>query len=391
MSSLPGPAADPVSGLYVHVPFCDGKCRYCAFYSVAFDAARAARFVRAVGRELALALGSAGPLRIDTVYLGGGTPTLLGPELAGELCAAVRTAFGPGGAAAEWTVECNPGSPDPLLFGRLLDAGVNRISIGAQSFDDGVLRQLGRRHRADDVGRTVRLARTAGFRNLGLDVIACVPGVTAAAWRATLDAACALEPEHLSVYALTVEEGSWLAREAGAGGFRALEPEEELERLDEAETLLASAGYARYEISNYARPGRECRHNVACWRGERYLGLGPAAASHVGMDRWTNRADVDAYLSALELHAPPPREVETLSPEQKAGEMLAFGMRLAEGVDPVSVASRTGLGGERLARWDAVFTRLGHDGLVERAGACWRLTARGRHFADHVGAELLSA
>lgn len=392
MSFLRAPAADPVTGLYVHVPFCDGKCRYCAFYSVPFEAGLAARFVRAVRRELSAELEAAGPLRLQTVYFGGGTPTLLGSALAADLCDAVRAIAGPAGdRAAEWSVECNPGSADPALLGTLARAGVNRISIGAQSFDDAVLGRLGRRHRAADIGRTVRAARAAGFRNLGLDLIACVPGVAPGDWRATLDAACALEPEHVSVYALTVEEGSRLGREAGAGRFRPLEPDEELERLGEAESRLGAAGYARYEISNYARPGCECRHNQACWRGERYLGLGPAAASHVGMERSTNDADLAAYLDAVERGGRPRRESETLSPDQKAGELLVFGLRMAEGVDPASVAARTARDAAALGRWQAVFERLGRDGLVERAGARWKLTARGRELADSIGSELLSA
>jgi len=366
------------TGLYVHVPFCDGKCAYCAFYSVRYRPALADRYLDSLERELAAAL----PLAPETIYIGGGTPSVLSARQIERLCRLLRESVFTR-RLVEWSVEINPGSVDAAKAAVLAAAGVNRVSLGAQSFDDRILQTLGRRHAAADTVKAVTILRAAGIKNIGLDLIACVPGCARALWRKTLRQAVALAPQHVSVYALTNEEGTRLNRLLGQGRAALLPDEAQLAMLDLAETELiqakfGQAGFARYEISNYAQRGFECRHNVACWRGEQYIGLGPAAASHVGLKRWTNRADVSAYLAAIESGRNPPRDVEVLTPALKRQEQVIFGLRMAEGI-AVSIA----------AEYKHALDSLRADGLVDLRAGRWKLTARGRNLADYVAVELM--
>ncbi|MCG2660323.1 MAG: radical SAM family heme chaperone HemW [Kiritimatiellae bacterium] len=361
------------TGLYVHVPFCDGKCAYCAFYSVRYKPALADRYLDGLERELAAAL----PLAPETIYIGGGTPSMLSVRQIDRLCRLLRDRVATR-RLVEWSVEINPGSVDAAKAAVLAVAGVNRVSLGAQSFDDRILKTLGRRHAAADTVKAVTILRAAGIANIGLDLIACVPGCARALWRKTLRQAVALAPKHVSVYALTNEEGTRLNRLLGRGSAALLSCEAQLAMLDLAETELTQAGFRRYEISNYAQSGFECRHNVACWRGEEYIGLGPAAASHVGLKRWTNRPRVSAYLAAIEVCRNPPRDVEVLTPVLKRQERVIFGLRMAAGV-AADIA---------LDYKDALDS-LRANGLVDLRDGRWKLTARGRNLADYVAVELM--
>lgn len=359
--------------LYVHVPFCAGKCRYCAFYSEGRSApADAADYLRLLPRELALR-GLAGA-RPDTVYAGGGTPSLLGPDGLRALFAALpRPAPG-----AEVTVELNPADVTPDLARALRDCGVTRASVGAQSFDPATLAWLGRRHGPDATAAAIRALRAAGIPSLSLDLIAAVPGSPPAALSASLRAAVALAPDHVSVYPLSVEPGTPLAR----AGVAPPADDAALAAVAAAETFLAGEGYVRYELSNYARPGAECRHNLAVWRGEDYSGAGPAACSREGLSRRANAPDLAAWRGALEAGRLPPAEVETLSPEEDDAERFVLRVRLARwrGPDPATPAG---------ARRAAALAGLERNGLVRAlGGGDWTLTPRGREVADAVMAEL---
>ncbi len=371
---MPFAGLEAIRGIYVHVPFCDGKCHYCAFYSVPYTPESSARWLRALAREMQPWRGA----RPQTIYIGGGTPSLLPPaqwdELAGMLHAIFKISPG-----TEWSVETNPGSVTAQGLRLMSDSGVNRISLGAQSFHDRELQLLGRRHNAADITRAVAAIRDAGFFNFNLDLLAGIPGAAPHAWRQSLHCALALKPAHLSVYALTLEEGTRLSQMAGRQSIRYPEEEDQLAALDTAEKTLRRAGYLRYEISNYACPGRACRHNLDCWRGRQYLGFGPAAASHVNRRRWQNLPDLTAYLAALENGRTPPRESENLTPELTRMERLIFGLRLAEGVS-CKLAN---------ARCQDVLRRLAREGLTFRRRGRWRLTRRGRELADYAAVELL--
>lgn len=373
--------------LYVHVPFCDGKCLYCAFYSELYSRERADQFLAGLSIELDMYFKGRPKPVPRTVYCGGGTSSILDAVQLAELCRILRSGMD-AERLKEWTVEANPGTLSEEKISILVQSGVNRISLGVQSFDDEVLEKMGRRHTSRDVEETVRQVRQGGIDNVGLDLIACLPGVYEKTWRATLEKTVALRPSHVSVYALTVEEGSHMGRLVRAGDITVPDEDFQMQALDMAETFLSRAGYRRYEISNYALPGRECLHNSAYWQGEDYLGLGPAAASRAGFLRWTNKPNIDRYLTALFAGEEPPRDSDTLSPESDSAERLVFGFRLADGVD----LRRFGAGIEGLTKtWEKALGKLAAIGLVECRGAIWALTPRGRGLADYVACELINA
>ena len=374
--------------LYIHVPFCDGKCTYCAFYSVAYREDSADRYLDALSREMALYAEPQVKLRPPTIYMGGGTPSALGVEgfkrLVGDLSVYVDMT-----AASEWSMELNPGNLEPGLLQAMKDAGVTRVSIGAQAFDDPTLETMGRRHRVKDTLAAVAAVAAGGFDHWGLDLIAGYPGVSPATWRETLRQALSLGPSHLSVYDLSVEPGTRMAQRVERG--IAITPPESatLAALQVAVDLAEDRGLRRYEISNFAHPGRECFHNLNCWRGGDYVGFGPAASSRLGRRRWTNRADLDGYVAALAGGEPPPREEETLPPETDLCERLMFGFRLAEGVDMGQFQDVFSPTPDQVERWIGRLAGLSREGLLVEEGGRWRPTERGFRLADRIAAELL--
>lgn len=378
--------------LYTHIPYCAGKCAYCAFYSSPRPPGRdeVRDFVRALAAEFARQ-----PSRkVRTWYVGGGTPSLLGPDgfrfFAGEFLPLADTS-----ALEEWTVEANPASTTPELLETLRRIGVTRLSFGVQSFDDGVLRRAGRAHGSARVREVLRAAKAAGFDDIGIDLIAGLPGDTASSWRATLEETLCCGLRHVSVYALSIEPSTPFALQERRAW--ALDDDAMLERISVAEEALAKGGFARYEISNYAQAGFECRHNLAVWRGEDYLGVGPAASSRMGFRRWTRLADTAAYVAALRNgNTAPNSEEETLDERADAVERSIFRLRLAEGVNPAALAARFPRQKELFAAWNATLADMSRLGLVENCGPdgpaadgqAWRLTARGREVCDAVLAEL---
>lgn len=376
-------------GLYIHIPFCDGKCIYCAFYSECYRPELADRYLSALDRELSWAAESYPHFKPATIYIGGGTPTILTPVQLERLLQIVRR-FAGARSLSEWTVEANPGSLKAETLALLKTAGVNRISLGVQNFDDRILRRLGRRHALREIEDAIRLLKEARWANWGMDLIACVPGVTRREWQSVLEQAVCYGPSHISVYALTVEEGTQLMRLAGKRGHRLLSPAGEVKMLELTRTILTGAGFQHYEISNYARPGYGCRHNLACWRGNEYLGVGAAAASRMGSMRWINRPDISAYLEAVEHGVPPPADYEQRDPHRAAQEDMVFGLRMAEGIHLPTIVRRHGLENDSKAdAWEEALERMAKHGLVEKHRQRWRLTRRGHYLADAVGRELM--
>lgn len=371
--------------LYVHIPFCLSKCGYCALYSEGMARDRVPRdFPELAGREFSLR-GGGGQAR--TIYFGGGTPSMLGAGGIGALADSLAAAGLQRDGGCEWTVELNPAPPLATadIFASLRRVGVNRLSFGVQSLDDGVLAAAGRRHGADDVATALALARESGFDNIGIDLIAGLPGDSGETWRRTLGKAIGFGLRHISVYSLILEPGTALAARAESGEWRPCGDGELLDRLAVAEEMLAAAGFRRYEISNYAMPGFECRHNLACWRGEDYLGIGPGAASRTGRERRTNLRDWRAWRMALASGAPPPAESEeTLTAEDDAEERFMFGLRMAEGVSPREFAlAHPAAAAGAAGRWAERLRGLAAVGIVrERPGGRFALTPRGREVAD---------
>jgi oxygen-independent coproporphyrinogen-3 oxidase len=337
MSHDPCKKNRPVAAaLYVHVPLCRRKCRYCDFYSRPHAQDAAQRFVRAATAELAARRSElAAPLA--SVFIGGGTPTALGGEELAELLGACRKLVD---ADTEFTVEANPGTIDTGTAEMLIGCGVNRVSMGAQSFQADELRTLGRTHAVEQIAQAVEVLRAGGIENINLDLIYGIPGQTPATWRESLRWALSLGCEHLSCYALSFEAGTPLARAKDAGELA--EMAESLQRhcYYQAIDAAQNAGMRHYEISNFARPGRECRHNINYWKNKSYVGIGPAAASFIGQVRRTNHPDLQAYASAVLTGNTPPNDSECLTGRAAMAETVMLGLRLTQGVDIKDFISR---------------------------------------------------
>ncbi|NLB56764.1 MAG: radical SAM family heme chaperone HemW [Lentisphaerae bacterium] len=360
------------AGLYVHIPFCDGRCGYCVFYSVIYDSDNANSLLSALEKE-------AGNYRFapKTIYFGGGTPTILQTVQLERLCSVIRSSFDLC-CLKEWTVEANPGTLTHEKLKVLKSAGVTRISIGCQSFDPDALLFLGRRHTVSDSLESINLAREAGFDNLSIDLIASLPGFAKDVWEKTLETAVTTGVDHISVYALTLEEGSLLTKKASCGGFVPLTEDDELRDLSVTKTILGRARFKRYEISNYSKPGKECLHNLDCWRGGEYIGLGPAASSHMLHRRWTNIADIDEYIERLKGGKPVVAFKEDLTPEVESLDLVIFGLRMLEGVS------------EKHAKpFEDKLMKLAESGFVTNTKGRWLLTEKGLDMADFVALEIM--
>jgi oxygen-independent coproporphyrinogen-3 oxidase len=377
-SSLP-------AGLYLHVPFCRRKCAYCDFYSLADPgAAVQGAYLSSVERELRQATL---PGSIETVFLGGGTPTVLPAPLLSRLLDAIAECVDMA-AVAEFSVEANPGAVDEPRAAVLRARGVNRLSLGVQSFQPATLGTLGRIHGPDEVYEAVRLFRRLGFANLSLDLIFAVPGQTLAAWLADLEAAISLAPQHLSVYGLTIEPSTPLGCRVRQGEL--IPPADELyvEMFTTARERLLAAGYEHYEISNYARPGFRCRHNVGYWRNRPYLGLGPAASSFLAGRRWTNVRDLDEYVARLARGQSPAEEIEELSPEARARELAMLNLRMTDGIILREFHEMTGF--DALHLFDQAIRTHRATGLLEVTTEAVRLTPQALPIADSVLVDFVS-
>lgn len=327
-----------MAGLYIHVPFCVRKCPYCDFYSVPVDSARdlVKVYIEALETELShLPVG----FRADTVYVGGGTPTSLSPRALEHLLDAVRRAAP---SATEWSLEANPGTIDTEKAQLLRRVGITRVSLGAQSLNDEILRRLGRIHTADDTRRAYEILRSANVKNVGLDIMYGVPGQTVKMVERDLREIVPWRPEHISCYALAFEPGTDYELLRQAGRLREVSADVQRAQYDRIRRVLRDAGYEHYEISNFARPGHECRHNISYWLGDEYIGCGPAAHSHWRGVRWANVRDAAEWAQRVRQGQPAREFEEQLAPEAKARETLILNLRLLKGVARETFRARTG-------------------------------------------------
>jgi oxygen-independent coproporphyrinogen-3 oxidase len=369
--------------LYVHVPFCAKICPYCAFHVHRGGAAFQREFVAALRAEWARAKEEF-PLAPDTVYFGGGTPSILSAELFTELAEElvseklVVSSHGPPpnrrSQAREFTLEVNPATVTSEKAAAWRAAGVNRISLGAQSFDAKLLKLLGRQHRPGDIAETCALLRGHGFDNINIDLMFALPGQDGAGWESTLEAALACAPRHISAYALTYEEDTPFFEKLRLGVWRQDE-DLEIAMFERTRAVLGAAGLVDYEISNFARPGFESRHNLGYWRGEDYLGLGPSACSTVGTARWRNLPDTRAYMERIARGESVRGERERIDAATRARERIMFGLRMREGVAREAFAGRA----KRLRELET-------GGLAFEEAGRVRLTPRGQLVADSVAA-----
>jgi oxygen-independent coproporphyrinogen-3 oxidase len=373
-----------VIGLYLHIPFCASICSYCNFNRGLMDAGLARRYVEALDRDIRAA--AAGKPAADTIFFGGGTPSLLDPADIGRLIRACRETLDLA-ADAEITLETNPetASPDRLVGFR--EAGVTRISFGIQSFDDAELAPLGRTHTAARAAAAVREARAAGFRNLSIDLMFWLPGQTRDSWRRTLERAVALDPDHLSLYLLELYPNAPLkeamARQAAGGlDWRQAADDEAADMYLEALDRLQNAGLWQYEISNVARPGFRSRHNVKYWQGGEWIGAGCGAHSTFGGRRWRNVAAAGDYCDRIERGAPVAIDVITLDPQARVEEALFTGLRLAEGIDEGNFLQRFGV--NPWSRYERELAPYLDDGLVWRREGRFGLSRRGMLVANDI-------
>jgi oxygen-independent coproporphyrinogen-3 oxidase len=378
-------------GLYVHIPFCQSKCSYCDFYSIT-DANLISAYLAALDQEARLYRDQFPAF--DSLFLGGGTPSWLGEAQIAALVASLRRHFA-FASDSEITIETNPDDISVEKLRLFRDLGINRLSLGVQSFDEAELRFLGRRHTARQTAAAIDLIRAAGFPNLGLDLMYGLPGQTTATWLKTLEMALSFNPEHLSCYQLTIEAGETpapretpalgtpMARRVARGELSLPDEETQREFFLLTADFLTAQGYLHYEVANFARPGPQagslcycCRHNLKYWTRTPYLGLGPAAHSFDGRRRWWNISSVEDYCSSLSAGEAPVAGSETLTPEQIRLETLALGFRTREGVSLATIRERPG--------GDAMVAALTRAGLVRVDRGRVMATAAGLVVADRL-------
>ena len=369
-----GIRSSKVEHLYGHVPFCAAKCNYCAFYSEAGSAAKMEDYVDALLLELERFAPQLAP---RSIFFGGGTPSLLPAALMRLVLEAIHDKVSLS-QLGEWTIECNPSTVSTEKAKLFRACGVNRISMGVQALDDELLKTIGRVHSLKAAIESYERLRAAGFDNINLDLMFGLPGQTMDHWRSTLKKAIELQPEHLSTYCLILEEDTefWSLFQKGL-----LKPneEQELAMYQTAIDTLGAAGYRQYEISNFAKPGRECAHNIAYWEGKNYIGLGPSACSTVDNRRWQNVPDTDRYIEGIRTRRPVVISEETLTPKLRAAERAAFGMRMNAGV-PAEVLQ---------GRWAGEIAELLSAELVQWRDGRLIPTPRGILFADEIAVQFV--
>ena len=388
--------------LYIHIPFCRAKCAYCDFNSYPGLDHLFEKYVRALRTEMRWVTRGRS-LKVNTIYLGGGTPTVLPLAFWGEVLDACHEHFVIA-EEAEITVEANPGTVDGSYLAGLLEMGANRLSLGAQSFCDDELRLLGRIHTAAQAVESYHLARQVGFGNVNLDLIYGLPRQTLSgwqalrpcsgqairpcSWQATLRQAIHLRPDHLSLYCLSVEEDTPLGQRIARGELPVPDPDLAAEMYTLAEETLDRAGYVHYEISNWAQPGHECRHNLTYWRNQSYLGLGAGAHSYFEKKRWHNVLSPEEYITRLEADwqgpfPPSVKEVEEIDETLEMAETMILKLRLVqEGVRLADFRER--FGRELMDVYGKEIGEMGRAGLLEVDGDRVRLTARGRLLGNEV-------
>ena len=361
-------------GLYLHFPFCRQKCRYCDFHSAAGREDWMQPYAAALCAEVRRVCPALKGVTIDTVYMGGGTPTLFAHGAIGQVLSACRESFSVA-PDAEVSIEANPATVDAQSLAGLREAGVNRLSIGAQSFSDALLKILGRIHESRDIRSAVMSAVKAGFTDISIDLIYGIPGQGIEDWEDTLREALTLPIAHLSAYALKIEKGTPFYMLRQAGELVLPGEDTELAMQDTAIDMLSAAGFARYEVSNYARPGHLCRHNLHYWQYGEYLALGSGACGRLGSVRYTGTEDVAAYIDAAQGGLPAFSQREILSPGTQVREAIMMGLRLTEGIAYGDFQARFGI--DLMEQYGEAIRHLCESGLGVSGDTGLRLTKRG--------------
>jgi oxygen-independent coproporphyrinogen III oxidase len=365
--------------LYIHFPFCRRRCSYCSFVSYQGRESDIPDYVNALEKELALRTDGQ---KVHSIYFGGGTPSLLYPEQIHDILHTIHSLFAVD-ESSEVTLEANPGTVDEIYLTAIRKAGINRLSLGVQSLDDGELALLGRIHTASEARDAVRFARNARFTNLSLDLIYGLPGQTLKSWHRTLGEVIDLNPEHISLYPLTLEDDSPMRMAIERGEVSPIDPDLTADQYELAQDTLEEHGYNHYEISNWAKEGYECRHNLVYWHNLPYLGVGVAAHSYVDGHRLANTTDLDSYLNAFSRNLSPAWALdEEIGPELQLSETVILGLRLSEGIGLDDIKRRFDI--DLLRHYEQQVGETAALGLLEYSGQGVRLTRRGRLLGNEV-------
>lgn len=372
-------------GIYLHIPFCRKRCHFCAFYLVKHQQQLVNQFLQALEQEMVMyaRLNDLRRRSISTVYYGGGTPTALSSDQLTGILAMIRSYFSLS-PTCEITVEATPESITAGYAKSLRQAGVTRLSMGIQSFDQRERARLGLSGTAAEALTGIHTALGAGFAHVNLDVMYGIPGQSDRTWDATLVQALELHPTHLSCYALTLETGTRFFTEFRRGAFEQMNPDKEFAFQSRADALLSKGNFRRYEISNWAQPGHACQHNLRYWQGLEYLGLGPSAQSYISGRRFGNVSNLAQYVQQVAANRMPVAESEHLPDIRQAKERIAFGLRLIEGIPLAWIQEVSQDEG-----WWSVFKTLLEEDYLFQTASQIRLTRKGRQFADTVGMRLL--
>lgn len=376
--------------LYIHIPYCRQKCRYCDFASYAGRESTMSRYVDALLAEAAHMACYAHGTPVETVFIGGGTPSLLPPELLRRLLNGLRQQYLlPRGI--EFTSEANPGTLTREWLDVAIEGGVNRISMGMQASHESLLRTLGRIHSFEQVKASVELVRASGINDISLDLMFGLPGQTVEMWRETMLAALSLQPAHISAYGLIPEEGTPLTRDLDAGRLTLPHEEDERRMYDDAIQLLAKHGFQQYEISNFARPGHACRHNIGYWRQVPYIGLGASAASMLLFDagcmRTSNPSGIEDYIRMTDTCQWDMREETRISRDDMRFETLMLGLRMTQGVSEAEFENMHGVTLE--AYRGKKLRSLEYQGLLVHESGWWRLTRKGMDVQNSILVDLM--
>lgn len=367
---------------YIHIPFCISKCWYCDFNSYPGLESIFDDYVYALIREIRASSGNG----LDSVYFGGGTPTILAASELSAILDAIQGSLGITNGA-EVTIEANPGTVDEMKLSQLRNAGFNRLSIGVQSFDDEFLSSIGRAHTRDQARDAYRSARQAGFDNVGIDLIFALPGQSLAHWSNTLDTAIELNPEHISLYELSIEEGTRFSKLCAEGKIGLIDEDVQIEMYELAIRKLTSVGYEHYEVSNFAKLGYRSRHNMVYWLNQPYFGFGAGATSYVSGTRSRRIADPMKYLRSIDSGSDAIEFSETLNPHERLGETVVQGLRMLEGIDLQRVQRETDF--DIPQEFPLQITSLTQRGLLEIDNGHLRVTHNGLLLLNDVSREFV--
>ncbi|MCI0529334.1 MAG: radical SAM family heme chaperone HemW [Nitrospira sp.] len=376
-------------GIYIHIPFCTHQCPFCAFSTVQYSKPLLETYMEALKGELSYHLERQNlkGRKLQSIYLGGGTPSLIPEKQLLEMVDLCRGVFEVPDDL-EVTIEATPESIHPQKARALLREGVNRLSLGAQSFSDHELKLLGRNHTAEQTRRAVFTTREAGFTNINLDLIYALPGQSLDPWRFTLEEALALEPQHISFYGLTLEEGTSFYEFKESGRLTFPDEDEQSIQYETAQKLLMERGFEQYEVSNFSKPSYHCRHNLIYWSDEEYLGLGASAHSHLNGRRFANCFDPQAYIHHISIEGCAVVETEHLTPEKKAREAIAFGLRRTAGFNLQEILNRYRV--QPPQDFYQTLQDLQSQGLLAFSADTLKPTPKGLLVSDHLATTLLS-